>query len=95
LLCIVFSLRANSQEFIIDVSEAFNIKSDKQQIETLLSDLYLPLGIKPYFVYYPSLRGLNLVNKGSIDAEAFRFDSVANLYPNPWQTLIAVFLFEC
>lgn len=82
LLLLAFSLQANTQEYVINVVEAFDNQSDRQRLEVLFSHIYRPLGISPYFVYYPSLRGLNLANKGDIDAEAFRIAEVAEQYPN-------------
>jgi len=50
--------------------------------EVFLTSIYSPLGIKPQFVYYPSKRGLKVVNNGEIDAEAVRINIVGDTYSN-------------
>jgi len=82
LLLLTFSLQGNTEEYVINVTEIIAHSSHKEQLEVLLSDIYYPLAITPFFVYYPSLRGLDLVNKGSIDAEALRLEEVATQYQN-------------
>ena len=68
--------------FVIDINDAHQNKWSGQLAERFFSKVYAELGITPSFVYYPSKRGLRMVNRGYIDAEAGRFSSVGANYPN-------------
>lgn len=81
LLCILvfFNFCALAAPYTINVSESYR---DHAALERLFTILYAPLTIQPKFVYYPSKRGLRLVNEGRLDAEAGRFHMVAKNYIN-------------
>lgn len=82
LLLLVFSYPLYASPFIVNVNEEMGKSIGKGNIEYLINEIYLPLGIKPSIKYLPNLRGLNLLNKGLIDAEFSRYEKVALAYPN-------------
>jgi len=73
---------AYADAFIIDINDAHKNESTGQLAERFFTKVYAEVGIKPEFVYYPSKRGLRMVNRGKIDAEAGRFEIVASRYSN-------------
>lgn len=80
LTILTFEVFASSYK--INVTETYKNHSGQQGLEAFFIRLYEPLSIKPEFVYYPSKRGLQLVDQGKLDAEAGRFEMVANQYSN-------------
>jgi polar amino acid transport system substrate-binding protein len=69
-------------KYIIAVNEAYSFDSGASNVRTLFTKIYAPLGIKPVVEFYPSLRGLKLVNEGKIDAEAGRTAEIGKQYSN-------------
>ena len=72
----------SAEDYVINVSEIYSEGTRKIQIESFFTRLYQPLGIHPKFVYYPSKRGLVLVDNGTLDADAGRLHIVADDYTN-------------
>jgi hypothetical protein len=81
-ICIFCTTPASAEPFVINVVESYQGHIEQKALEISFTALYAPLGIVPKFVYYPSKRGLLLVNKGMIDAEAARFELASKDYPN-------------
>ena len=81
IICIFPFTLAHAEPFTINVIEAFQGHTQQAELEDVLTKLYAPLNITPKFVYYPSKRGLLLVNQGVLDAEAGRFESTVKDYP--------------
>jgi hypothetical protein len=79
---VLIAYRAVAADYVISVNESYGHKVGKQNIVSLFNEIYAPLGISPTFEYLPSLRSLQLVNEGTIDAEAGRASSIANNYKN-------------
>lgn len=73
-------LKSYSNEYVINVSESVSYNLGKQQITSLFDQIYQPLGIKPRYIYLPSLRGLELVSQGIYAAEAGRIASIGDSY---------------
>jgi len=73
---------ARGDEYIISVNKAYEYEVGAQNINALFREIYAPLGIVPKIEFLPSLRGLQLVNMGNIDAEAGRASSIADNYSN-------------
>lgn len=69
-------------DYIIAVNEAYSFNSGAKSVRALFSQVYAPLGIKPVVEFYPSLRGLRLVNAGQLDAESGRTAEVSKQYSN-------------
>ena len=80
LLCLPFS--SALQAFVIDVDSLHQDTPAGKGIEQFFIAVYAQLKIVPTFMYYPPKRGLRMVNKGELDAEATRFEIVASQYPN-------------
>lgn len=76
----LLSMDAFSSSYKINVTETYKNHSGQEGLESFFIALYLPLSISPEFLYYPSKRGLQLVNQGMLDAEAGRFEMVAKSY---------------
>ncbi|WP_166423937.1 hypothetical protein [Paraglaciecola sp. 20A4] len=87
LLALFISTQAKSNSapvttrYMINVTE---VDGEQPQVSTtrLFKYLYANLNISPTLVSFPSKRGLNMVNNGKLDAEAFRFASVGGQYKN-------------
>ncbi|MDM7861266.1 transporter substrate-binding domain-containing protein [Alteromonas sp. ASW11-36] len=85
-------------DYQINVSESIATTIERQRIEQFLNQVYAPLNIQPEYVYYPSQRGLPLVNTGEIDAEAARYEFAVKEYrnliqiPEPLGTIATVIL---
>lgn len=75
-----------SKDYIINVAENIEYAVERKDVELMFSTIYSPLGIRPKFVYYPSLRGLSLVDSGDLDADAGRFIEAVQ----PFQNLVQV-----
>lgn len=73
---------AHAEAFVIDINDAHENSTTGQLAERFFTNVYAELGVQPEFVYYPSRRGLRMVDRGYLDAEAGRFESVGNRYPN-------------
>lgn len=73
---------AKGAEYIISVNKAYEYEVGAKNIASLFRDIYAPLHIEPKVDFLPSLRGLQLVNMGNIDAEAGRTSSIADNYEN-------------
>jgi len=82
LICLFSFSYAHANPFTINIIETYNGHTEQTLLENVFGELYKPLGIIPKLVYYPSKRGLMLVNQGTIDAEAGRFESTIQNYPN-------------
>jgi hypothetical protein len=82
LICILFSTCSRADPFTINIIETYQGHTEQAALENVFIELYASLGITPQLVYYPSKRGLLLVNKGVLDAEAGRFEITAKNYPN-------------
>lgn len=68
--------------FTINVTEAAGAAPQQKSTQRLFQRLYENLNIEPTIVYFPSKRGLAMVNSGKVDAEAYRFASVGQRYAN-------------
>ena len=64
------------------VRRALRTRPNAWNLSNSLTQVYGDAGITPRFIYYPSQRGLAMVNDGTLDAEAGRLESVAKNYPN-------------
>ncbi|BBN80130.1 hypothetical protein PA25_01150 [Pseudoalteromonas sp. A25] len=88
-LCLAFSLFLScaliAQSFVINVSEDVAYQMGKDKVRKSLEIIYAPLAIKPTLVFIPSRRGLSLLNRGEIDADAGRIDSAMISYENVLQ----------
>lgn len=73
---------AAADRYTINISESVLDALEKQDVEAFLTSVYAPLNIRPEFVYYPSMRGLELVDKGQLDADGSRFEAVVKGYDN-------------
>lgn len=82
LICIFHFTCADAEPFTINIVETYQGHTEQKSLENIYTKLYAPLGIIPELVYYPSKRGLRLVNQGILDAEAGRFELTAKHYPN-------------
>ncbi|WP_293746143.1 hypothetical protein [uncultured Paraglaciecola sp.] len=82
LFFIVFTTCSDAESFTINIVETYEGHTEQISIENIYTQLYAPLKIIPKLVYYPSKRGLRLVNQGVFDAEAGRFELTAKHYPN-------------
>jgi hypothetical protein len=82
LLLLLFLQIAKASTFTINAPETYTTEQRKQTLESYFTEIYKAVNIAPQFVYLPSLRGLDLVNKGEFDAEAARFELVGTPYPN-------------
>jgi hypothetical protein len=82
LICIFFTAYSTAAPFTINAIETYDGHSEQASMERLYFEMYAPLNIIPKLVYYPSKRGLKLVNSGILDAEAGRFEITAKNYPN-------------
>ena len=82
LICIFHFTNAVAAPFTLNIIETYEGHSEQARLENFYTKLYAPLGIVPKLVYYPSKRGLLLVNQGILDAEAGRFELTAKHYPN-------------
>jgi polar amino acid transport system substrate-binding protein len=71
-----------NNDYTIAVNDAYSFDQGAETIQTLFDKVYAPLGIKPRVVFYPSLRGLRLVNNGTLDAESGRTAEIGAQYPN-------------
>jgi hypothetical protein len=69
-------------EYIIAVNDAYSFNRGASNVRMLFNQIYAPLGIKPVVEFYPSLRGLKLVNEGQLDAESGRTADVGKQYAN-------------
>tara|TARA_R110002167_G_scaffold55152_1_gene156907 strand:+ start:179 stop:943 length:765 start_codon:yes stop_codon:yes gene_type:complete len=70
------------ERYIIAVNEAYSFNLGASNVRTLFNKIYAPLGIEPVVEFYPSLRGLKLVNEGLLDAESGRTADVGKQYAN-------------
>jgi polar amino acid transport system substrate-binding protein len=71
-----------NKAYVIAVNEAYSFNQGAEKIQTLFNEIYAPLGIKPVIEFYPSLRGLRLVDEGRLDAEAGRTAKIGGRYAN-------------
>ena len=78
----LFSTCICAEPYTINIIETYQGHTRQVVLESFFSLLYAPLGITPKVIYYPSKRGLMLVNQGVLDAEAGRFELTAKNYPN-------------
>ena len=69
-------------EYVIAVNEAYSFNRGANNVRVLFNQIYAPLGIKPVVEFYPTLRGLKLVNEGQLDAESGRTADVGKQYAN-------------
>lgn len=69
-------------KYQVNVSESVASTIEREQFERLLDQIYAPLNIQPEYVYYPSQRGLPLVNAGDVDADAARYVVAVSEYEN-------------
>ena len=69
-------------KYVIAVNEAYSFNLGTSNVQELFNKIYAPLGIKPEIEFYPSLRGLKLVNEGRLDAESGRILNVGKRYTN-------------
>lgn len=76
------SIVTADDHYIIAVNEAYSFNIGANNVRTLFNKIYAPLGIKPEVEFYPSLRGLKLVNEGQLDAESGRTAEVGKQYAN-------------
>ncbi len=81
-LLLSFTSLCYGQTYVINLSEVIAQTYKKEDIEAFFNHMYQQTGIKPKYVYYPSQRGLNLVNQGNLDADAARFREVGANYSN-------------
>ena len=87
LLTLLISTQAKSNSapatmrYSINVAEVDGAQPQAKTI-ALFTHLYASLNISPMLVSFPSKRGLNMVNSGQLDAEAFRFASIGRRYKN-------------
>ena len=81
-LLLSFTSLCYSQTYVINLSEVIAQTYKKEDIEAFFNHMYQQTGIQPKYVYYPSQRGLNLVNQGKLDADAARFREVGANYSN-------------
>jgi len=83
-LWIIFycSVVTAQDEYVIAVNEAYSFNRGASNVRALFNQVYAPLGIKPVVEFYPSLRGLKLVNEGQLDAESGRTSDVGKQYAN-------------
>ncbi|WP_088329632.1 hypothetical protein [Lacimicrobium sp. SS2-24] len=70
----------HAQGFTINVINNLHFSGEQSDVEAFFIKAYAPLGIAPSFVYFPSYRGLDMVNRGLLDAEAARTELVAKEY---------------
>lgn len=82
LLLFSTSFAAFPASYNINVTENILASFEKDDVEEFFRQVYAPVQIAPSFVYFPSDRGLSLVDKGVLDAEAVRFDSIVESYKN-------------
>jgi polar amino acid transport system substrate-binding protein len=75
-------VEAAQDKYVIAVNEAYYFNLGASNVRALFNKIYAPLGIKPQIEFYPSLRGLKLVNEGLLDAEAGRSLNVGKQYTN-------------
>ncbi|MDO6694150.1 hypothetical protein Q4574_12730 [Aliiglaciecola sp. 3_MG-2023] len=76
LLFIAFSAR--SDNYTVNIVDVLKDEKDTTHLIQYYTDIYQAVGITPSFTFYPSKRGLNMVDKGELDAEAFRLNVVGN-----------------
>ncbi|MFA3791932.1 hypothetical protein AB6T38_12510 [Aliiglaciecola sp. SL4] len=74
LLSIAFSGRADN--FTVNIVGVLKDDKDAPNVIQYYTDIYQAVDIKPSFTFYPSLRGLKMVDAGVLDAEAFRLNVV-------------------
>lgn len=82
LVALLFSHWAAGADYVISVNESYEHKVGQKNMVSLFEEIYAPLGITPTLQFLPSLRGLQLANKGVNDAEAGRTLDIANNYEN-------------
>ncbi|GAC13890.1 hypothetical protein [Aliiglaciecola lipolytica] len=71
---LTFSVK--SEEYTINVVEALKEDPSLQKLKDFYTEIYKSINYSPTFVFYPSKRGLKMVNEGELDAEALRLDLV-------------------
>lgn len=73
---------AAQDQYVIAVNDTYSFNRGASNIQALFTKIYAPLGIEPVVEFYPSLRGLKLVNEGQLDAEAGRTSEIGKQYNN-------------
>ncbi|MCF2829515.1 MULTISPECIES: hypothetical protein [unclassified Pseudoalteromonas] len=68
---LLFFIHKATFAYQINVSELVAYQLGQQQIAQLMQKIYAPLDITPTLVVLPSERGLEYVDQGFYDAEAF------------------------
>ncbi len=68
--------------FIINIADTVQSEQRRKASQGVFLAIYAEIGIVPQFRSLPSLRGLDMVNKGVYDAEAGRLEGVASAYAN-------------
>jgi len=82
LLFFPYALAGADSPFVVNANEEFSMTIGRETVESFISLIYAPLGIKPSIVFLPNLRGLHMVNDGHIDAEFARYQTIGQAYPN-------------
>lgn len=77
-----FCACVRADHFTINIVETTQGHTEQAILENILMELYATIDIIPQLVYYPSKRGLLLVDQGVLDAEAARYELAAQNYPN-------------
>lgn len=76
--------------YTINVAENISNAFERLSIEQFFDAVYEHVDITPEYQYFPSTRGMELVNSGVLDAEASRFPSVIKPYSNLIQVPAAI-----
>ncbi|MDO6569202.1 hypothetical protein Q4561_19185 [Alteromonas sp. 1_MG-2023] len=82
LLFILLMISATARGFTINVLSQFEGEQKGKEIDAFFPLVYSDVGITPNFVYYPSKRGLHMVNSAQLDAEATRTEIVGDTFEN-------------
>lgn len=72
----------SDEAYTINVAENISNAFERRSIEQFFNAVYDHVDITPEYHYFPSGRGLELVDSGVLDAEAARFPSVVKYYKN-------------
>ncbi|XOV78135.1 MAG: hypothetical protein ACFHVJ_14450 [Aestuariibacter sp.] len=70
------------QPYVINVAESIQSEWRRELVEQVFTDIYGQIGITPDFVFFPSLRGLKMVDEGILSAEAWRVEEVGAQFSN-------------
>ncbi|MDO6709782.1 hypothetical protein Q4567_03505 [Aliiglaciecola sp. 2_MG-2023] len=76
LIFISVAFPVKSKDYTVNILDLFKDDIEATHLTQYYTDIYQAVDITPSFTFYPSKRGLKMVNEGILDAEGFRLDVV-------------------